>query len=69
MTATAVVLGVVNGGEWYGALLQGASGRMRLLIGFVMTTTTVGAVELFGFGLIWRIFLVRAQQQDVCPHR
>lgn len=64
MSATAVVLGVVNGAKWHGALLHGASGRMHFLIGWVISTTTVGAVELFGFGLIWRIFLDRRLQQD-----
>ncbi len=57
MTATAIVLGAVNGADWYRPLLAGASHRMQVVAGFAITTLTVGAVEMFGFSLIWRAFL------------
>jgi hypothetical protein len=56
MIALAVALGYTNGVEWYGRLFSG-SHRARFVVGFTMTTTVVGAAELFGFGLIWRGFL------------
>lgn len=58
MLVSALVLGYVNGTAWYGALLRGASQRLRF-IGFLITTTTVGIVEIFGFSIIWRVFLAR----------
>ncbi|MBZ5570090.1 MAG: DUF4184 family protein [Acidobacteriia bacterium] len=59
MVATAVVLGLVNGADWYGSLLQADSQRTRFVFGSMIAAITVGFIELFGFGLIWRAFLAR----------
>ena len=65
MVAMAVVLGLVNGADWYGELLQGASQGMRFVVGSLIAATTVGCVELFGFGLIWPAF--RSLQREPVP--
>lgn len=56
MMATALVLGLVNGGNWYEPLLQGEAPHARYVIGFAITSVTVGIVELFGFSLILRAY-------------
>jgi hypothetical protein len=55
--AIAMALGLVKGLQWYGGLLREVPQHVRFIIGFALTTTTVGAVELFGFNIIWRMLL------------
>ncbi len=61
MLATAVVLGYVNEAAWYGQLFRGASQRVRFVFAFAISATTVAAVELFGFSVIWQTFLGRRE--------
>ena len=61
MLVTAVVLGYVNEAAWYGQLFRGASQRVRFVSVFAISATTVAAVELFGFSVIWQTFLARGE--------
>ncbi len=62
MIVTAVSFGYRNGIEWYGALV-GGSHRSKFVIGFALTAISVAALEMFGFSLIWRMFLSRSARQ------
>jgi hypothetical protein len=60
MVATAVSIGLVIGMSPSQTLALGLSNWLvRTTVGFVITTTAVAAIELFGFGLLWQLFLAR----------
>ena len=60
MVATAVTIGALMGAAPSQGLALGlTSWLVRTTVGFIITTTTVAALELFGFSLIWRFFLAR----------
>ena len=61
MLATAVVVGYVNGAAWYGQLFLGSSQHVRFFSTLAISSTTVAAVELFGFSVIWQTFLGRRE--------
>jgi len=62
MIVTATALGYTNGSEWYGSLV-GGSHRARFVIGFTLTAISVTALEIVGFGLLWRMILARSPRQ------
>jgi hypothetical protein len=59
MVTTAVMVGALIGTAPSHGLTLGASSWLVRTTGFVITTTSVAAIELFGFSLIWRLFLAR----------
>ncbi len=64
MLATAVALGLVDGAHWYAFMLGGVTHRMRSLVAVTITVTSVGAIEMLGFSLIWRAFAARSMKQE-----
>lgn len=61
MVATAVAVGFLRGSAGPALLARSLSLKLQFLVGFAINATRVVAIELFGFSLIWRIFLVRSQ--------
>jgi hypothetical protein len=64
MLAVAVAFGVIKGTSGSVDLVQGFSQWLRFAIRFVITTTSVGALEVFGFSVIWRMFAARNQSRQ-----
>ena len=51
------VLAYQNAAIWYSTLLRGTSQREHFIVGFAIMATGVGALELLGFSVIWRMFV------------
>lgn len=60
MVLIAIALGWMSGNAGVdGELLREYSDRLRFIIAFVITGTTVAAIEAFAFSIVWRMFLAR----------